>query len=145
MIDPEEQQLTIEQADLLVVLGRIIATQIERDREIVIRQQAEVEQARLYQVAQDAIREREAFLSIASHELKNPLASLLGYAYLLQRRTQGNERNQRAVQTIVTQAERLNQMLTELLDVSRLESGQFPIEILPLDLSTLVHHIIEDI
>lgn len=148
-IDPQAQALTMQQADLLVVLGRVIATQIERDREIVIRKNAEAEQARLYQAAQDAIREREALLSIASHELKNPLAALLGYAHLLQRRMLSDhnvsERDQRTVQTILTQAERINRMLTDLLDVSRLDSGQFPLDQLPLDLSTLVHTVLDEL
>lgn len=147
-VDPEPQELKAQQADLLVVLGRIIATQIERDRELNARRQAEEDKERLYQAAQDAVREREALLSIASHELKNPLAALLGFANLLQRRTMQeaslSERNQHALQTIVNQAERLNRMLGHLLDVSRLESGQFNIERLPLDLSTLVHTVFGD-
>jgi len=148
-IDPEPQELTKQQADLLVVLGRIIATQIERDREIMVRTQAEAEQVRLYQAAQDAIREREALLAIASHELKNPLAAVLGFAHLLQRRMIGDthdiDREQQDVQMIIAQAERMNRMLTELLDVSRLDSGQFTIEYLPLDLSTLVHTIVDEV
>jgi len=148
-IDPEVQDLAMQHADLLVVLGRIIATQIERDREVAIRRDAEAEQARLYRAAQDAIREREALLSIASHELKNPLAALLGYAHLLQRRmlreTDVADRDQRAVQIIISQAERLNRMLTDLLDVSRLDSGQFNFERAPLDLSTLIHGIVEEV
>ncbi len=148
-IDPQAQELTTQQADVLVVLGRIIATQIERDREVTVRAQAEAEQARLYQAAQEAIREREALLSIASHELKNPLAALLGFANLLERRMVRNtdvpERDQRAVQTIIAQAERMNRMLTDLLDVSRLESGQFNIQLLPLDLCTLVHSIVAEV
>ena len=148
-IDPEPQALSIQQADMLMVLGRIIATQIERDREAATRTKAEAEQARLYRVAQDALREREALLAIASHELKNPLAALLGYAHLLQRRMRRNttseERDQHAVQTIVAQAERLNRLLTDLLDVSRLENDQFVIERMPLDLSTLLHTIKEEL
>lgn len=147
-VDPEPQELKPQQADLLIILGRIIATQIERDRELEARREAEAEQTRLYHAAQEAIREREALLSIASHELKNPLATVLGYAHLLQRRAlrdmNTSERDQRALHAIVTQAERLNRMLTDLLDVSRLESGQFTIEQLPMDLSTLVHTVVEE-
>lgn len=147
-IDPEAQTLTRQQADLLVVLGRIIATQIERDRESTIRADAEAEQARLYHAAQEAIREREALLSIASHELKNPLTALLGYAHLLQRRLTAEaevlERDQQTVQTIVAQAERLNRMLTELLDMSRLDNRQFSMERFPVDLSTLIHTLVEE-
>jgi signal transduction histidine kinase len=147
-VDPEPQALTAHQSDLLVVLGRIIATQIERDRELDARLQSEADKERLYRAAQDAVREREALLSIASHELRNPLAALLGFANLLQRRmlqeARLSDRDQRALQTIVTQAKRLDQMLGDLLDVSRLGSGQFAIEHRPLDISTLLHKTVED-
>jgi signal transduction histidine kinase len=143
-IDPDAQTLSRAQADLLLVLGRIIATHIERDREIDSRKQAEATQAVLYEAAQHALREREVFLAIASHELKNPLTSLLGYAALLQRRKLGEERDQRAVRNIVIQAERLNRMLNDLLDVARLESGQFFMDHLPVDLSTLVYKMVEE-
>jgi signal transduction histidine kinase len=148
-VDPDPQDLTTQQADLLVVLGRIIATQIERDQELAHRRQAEAEQERLYRATQEAVREREALLAIASHELKNPLTSLLGYAHMLQRSmsraSERSDREGRAVQTIIAQAERLNRMLTDLLDVSRVDSDQFTIEHLPLDLSTLLHRIVDEI
>lgn len=147
-VDPAPQRLTLQQAELLVVLGRIIATQIERDHELSVRRQAEAEQSRLYQAEQQAVREREALLAIASHELKNPLAALLGYAHVLQRRMQKNpdtsDRDHQALKTIVAQAERLDRMLTDLLDVSRMDNGQFVIEQSPVDLSTLLHQAFEE-
>ena len=148
-VDPDPQDLTTQQADLLVVLGRIIATQIERDQELAHRRHAEAEQERLYRATQEAVREREALLAIASHELKNPLTSLLGYAHMLQRSmsrtSELSDRDGRAVHTIIAQAERLNRMLTDLLDVSRVDSDQFTVEHLPLDLSTLLHRIVDEI
>ena len=147
-VDAEAQNLTMQQANLLVVLGRVIATHIERDRERATRAAAEAEQARLYQLAQEAVREREALLFIASHELKNPLAAVLGYAHLLQRRMlRGHaveERDERAVEMIVSQGEQLNRMLSDLLDVSRFGSGEVFMEQTPLDLSTLLHTVIEE-
>jgi signal transduction histidine kinase len=138
----------MQQADMVVVLGRMIATHIERDREIASRRAAEAEQARLYQLAQDAIREREALLAIASHELKTPLTAVVGYAYLLQRRLRGapqaSERDLRTVDTMVAQATRLDRMLTDLLDLSRLERGEVPHAQRPVDLATLVHAVVEE-
>jgi signal transduction histidine kinase len=80
--------------------------------------------AGLYEEAESAIRARDAFLSIASHELKTPLTTLMGYTTLLQRRGERGEstlgeRDRRAIQVINEQAGRLNKMIGSLLDLSR--------------------------
>ncbi|MEO7910518.1 MAG: ATP-binding protein [Roseiflexaceae bacterium] len=114
-----------------------------------------LERARLYEAervaraqAQEAIHVRDTFLSIASHELKNPLTSLLGNAQLLQRRSAHagtqSARDQQTVAVIVDQAARLNKLLTALLDVSQLESSQLRIERLPLDLCELTQQVVAD-
>ena len=115
-----------------------------------------LERARLYAAeraaradAQAALRVRDTFLSIASHELKNPLTSLLGNAQLLQRRaaragTQ-SARDQQTVAVIIDQAARLNKLLTTLLDVSQLETGQLSITRLPLDLCELTQRVVRDV
>jgi PAS domain S-box-containing protein len=106
-----------------------------------------IDNARLYQSAQTAIREREAYVSIASHELKTPLAALLGHAQLLQRRYERfgpSERDQRNVRVIVEQGQRLHAMLDALLDVSRLDSGQVALKRVPIELSSLVARMVEE-
>ncbi len=108
-----------------------------------------IENAELYRTAQDAIREREAFVSIASHELKNPLAALLGHAALMLRRAGQAEplppRALRSVHAIMEQADRLNTMINSLLDVSRVQTGQLLIEKTPLDLAVLVERVVTDL
>jgi signal transduction histidine kinase len=107
-----------------------------------------VDNARLYREAQDAVRVRDQFLSIAAHEIKTPLTSLLGYAQLFLRRAERdgsqNERDQRALQVIVEQGARLNKMILALLDISRIESGQLSIERRPIDLAVLVRRVVEE-
>ena len=107
-----------------------------------------MDNARLYQQAQDAIRIRDQFLSIASHELKTPLTSLFGHAQLLDHRTARMEilpeRERRSVRVIVDQASRLNTMIADLLDISRIELGQLRIEREPLDLATLTQQVVEE-
>jgi PAS domain S-box-containing protein len=104
-----------------------------------------IDNALLYREAQEAIHIRDAFLSVASHELKTPLTSLLGFLDLLQRRvTPGTvigEREQRRIQVATEQAHRLNKMVASLLDVSRLQTGQLSIERNPVDLGALVQRI----
>jgi signal transduction histidine kinase/CheY-like chemotaxis protein len=108
-----------------------------------------IDNARLYREAQQAVRIRDEFLTMASHELKNPLTSLLGNAQLLARRVirEGslNERDQRTVRVIVEQAGRLDKMIAALLDISRLQAGQLSIEREPLDLEALVRRLAEEI
>lgn len=104
-----------------------------------------VDNARLYQEAQEAIRDREAFLSVASHELKTPLTALKGYTELLQRRagseTGGDKRNQRAVRAIYDQAVRLQKLVELLLDLSRIQTGQLTIEHDRVDICALVSRV----
>jgi PAS domain S-box-containing protein len=99
--------------------------------------------------AQDAVRLRDVFLSVASHELKTPLTSLLGQAQLLLRRARHDgtmrEREMHSINVIATQASRLNRMILALLDVSRLETGQLSIERAPLDLGALARQVVAEV
>jgi PAS domain S-box-containing protein/excisionase family DNA binding protein len=109
-----------------------------------------VDNARLYREAQEAVRVRDAFLAIASHELKNPLTALLGNIQLLQRRATREadltpERVQRSLQVAADQATRLNQMIAALLDISRLEGGQLTLTCAPLDLCALVRKVVAEV
>jgi PAS domain S-box-containing protein len=105
-----------------------------------------VENAQLYRQARQALETRDQFLSVAAHELKTPVTSLLGYAQLLQRRLtrDGNERDQRALQTITQQATRLNSLIHSLFDLSRLQTGQFSIIRAEVDLARLTRRIVEE-
>src|SRR5262249_47988570 len=102
---------------------------------------AAVDNARLYRETQEAVRARDQFLSIASHELKTPLTSLMGYTDLLQRRAARDgsfgERDQRAVRVVSEQANRLNKLVSALLDLSRIENGQLSIDRGLVDLTKL--------
>jgi PAS domain S-box-containing protein len=106
------------------------------------------ERRRYEQGLRDAVAARDQFFSIAAHELRTPLTSLLGNAELLQRRLtrEGglSERDQRALRVIVEQGRRLNQLISALLDLSRLEMGQFALELLPVDLGELARRIVEE-
>lgn len=100
--------------------------------ELAVRVALALDNARLFRETRDAVRAREQFLSIASHELKTPITSLIGYSDLLLRRTQRDhsltERTQRAIRIMNEQALRLNRLVTALLDLSRIETGQLSIE-----------------
>ena len=123
--------------------------------DITERKQHEAELERLYLTesearaqAEEAVRARDQFLSIASHELRTPLTTVQGYASMLERRARDAANNpartERIVNTIVRQTERLNALIEQLLDASRLQRGQFELERHPLDLGDLVSRSADD-
>ncbi|GAB4216617.1 MAG: hypothetical protein OHK0022_57940 [Roseiflexaceae bacterium] len=115
-----------------------------------------IERARLYEVeraaraeAEAALGVREIFFSVAAHELKTPLTSLLGQAQLFQRRAQRegslSERDSRSLALVIDQALRLSRMVSALLDISRIDQGRLSIERQPLDLGALVRRVVDEV
>lgn len=76
-------------------------------------------------------------LSTATHELKTPLTSIVGYVdrLLLQQETVGplNERQQRYMETVRNNAHRLKNLVDDLLDISRMEAGCLDLNLAGLD------------
>lgn len=107
-----------------------------------------IDNARLYLEAQEAVHVREVFLSIAAHELKTPLTSLLGYAHVLQRRVAREavfgEREQRTLGAVVEQGQRLNRLIEALLDLSRIQTDRLSIERQPVDLAALAQRLVAE-
>ncbi len=128
---------------------RFSAADLTLAEELARRAAIAIDNAVLYREAQQAIREREAFLSIASHELRNPLAGLIGRAELLQRRIRREarfeSRDQRDIVQIIQQAQRINTMLTDLLDCSVADTNQLEIHTASLDLNVLVQQVVSEI
>jgi PAS domain S-box-containing protein len=116
--------------------------QLEAERDDLLRR----EQASLMQ-AQAALRARDALLSMASHELKNSLAVLVGNAQALQRRLAREKtlsaRDEQALDLITDQARRMSMLIEAVLDSSRLEAGQVQIEQVPLGLTALTERVVE--
>jgi PAS domain S-box-containing protein len=99
--------------------------------------------------AENALRIRDQFLRVAAHELKNPLTALQGYTEVLQRRAAReqtlNERDQRVLQIIASQAKRFHGLIDSLLDIGRIQAGGLSIERRPLELCSLVRMLVDEI
>ncbi len=109
-----------------------------------------IENARSYQAARTAIKNRDDFLSVASHELKTPLTGIRGYAQLLMRQYDNGgefeaERLRMSLDAIDRQAEKVTHLMAQLLDFTRIETGHLTIAPLPTDLVSLVQSVIETI
>lgn len=83
---------------------------------------------------------KDDFLSIASHELKTPLTTIKGYVQIISRLTSqiNNEKLKSAVSKTSLYVERLNNLIGELLDVSRIQSGSIELHMQQFDFDQIV-------
>jgi signal transduction histidine kinase len=91
---------------------------------------------------------RDEFLSVAAHELKTPLTSLRGFAQLLAMQMEGGQppdprRLAKALDAIERQSEKLSVLVSQLLDVSRLQAGRLVLERKRTDVTSLARHVLE--
>ena len=76
-------------------------------------------------------------LSVVSHELRLPLTTILGYSEILL--TVLPEEPRRHAEKIYSQAQRLNRMIDNFLDISRIERGKYGLRGVPLDILAVAH------
>jgi two-component system sensor histidine kinase VicK len=105
--------------------------------------QIEEERARLLREAQEAVRVRDDFLTIASHELKTPLTPLsLRLANLERKLERGESVDPTALRHARQQLLRLTSLINDLLDASRIQSGGLALHPQPTRLDALTEHVI---
>ena len=93
-----------------------------------------------------ALEKKDEFISIASHELKTPVTSIKGYVQLLQFNFE-NEGNTRAVELLTkvdAQVNKLTNLISDLLDVKKIENGQLQYHNELFDFNELVKEIAEE-
>lgn len=98
--------------------------------------------------AEAAVAARDAFLSLASHELKTPLTAVLGNAQLLQLRLRAKkeltDKDAPRLDALTRGARQLVTLVEQLLDVSRLQRGQLDLTPAPLDVVELVRRAVDN-
>lgn len=117
------------------------AAEAEREYLLVAEQEARA-------VAERAVREREEFLSIASHELKTPITSLMGFSQVIMRKLERDGKLDpaeitRSLTRIEQQSRKLNDLVRQLLDVSRIESGKLPLTMEDASASTVLEEALD--
>lgn len=93
-----------------------------------------VDNARTHREAQEANRLKDDFLAVLSHELRTPLNAILGWATLLRQKKVDSVMAERALETIERNARAQTQMISDLLDVSRITRGKLQLNIGRVDL-----------
>lgn len=93
----------------------------------------------------EAERKKDEFISIASHELKTPMTTVKGYIQLLERSVQKGDLNtvKGRLQKVHDQVEKLNLLIADLLDISKIESGKLKFNKKYFSFTELLDHILE--
>jgi PAS domain S-box-containing protein len=136
----ENSELDADERAYLLALSEVGAQAMERARLYESEQQARTE-------AEAAVRAQDEFLSIASHELRTPVAAVKATAQLAQRAIERGDHDRarldRYMERIASAADRLNALIEDLLDVSRLRTGQLQLRPERFDLVPLMQEIVD--
>jgi signal transduction histidine kinase len=103
-----------------------------------------ISNAILYEQVQEANRAKSDFVSLVSHELKIPMTAIRGYADLLIGEVAGtiNEGQERFLQTIRSNVGRMNTLVSDLTDISRIEAGRLRLDTELLDFNVIVEEVL---
>ncbi|MGC9348477.1 MAG: ATP-binding protein [Anaerolineae bacterium] len=99
-----------------------------------------VENARLYEALRQANQAKSEFVSLVSHELRTPMTSIRGYADMLHKGMAGELAPQQRefVGAIRRNATRMRILVSDLLDISRIETGRLKLKIQPTNLNSAI-------
>lgn len=146
-----------------VLLGRIMRYAIERKRtELELKETRDAAQTfnreltasnqllgqaienarRMAEIAAMASQAKSDFLANVSHEIRTPMNVILGMTELLQETPLG-DRQQEYVHILKTAGESLLDLISDVLDLSKIEAGQLELEIVPFDLIQIIRDVVD--
>jgi signal transduction histidine kinase len=104
-----------------------------------------LENARLYNEAQEANRLKDEFLATLSHELRTPLNAILGWAHMLATGNLDAATTHKAVQAVYRNARVQGQLVADVLDVSRIITGKLRLNITRVRVSAALERAVESV
>ncbi|MFY9611381.1 MAG: ATP-binding protein, partial [Blastocatellia bacterium] len=132
----EARRFTPDDLKLLQLVADRVAVAIEHARLYDAEQRARMD-------AEAANRMKDEFLATVSHELRSPLNSILGWVSLMREGKLNQEAAARALETVERSARAQNKIIGDLLDVSRIISGQLRLNVRPLEPAPIVEAAVE--
>src|SRR4030042_6129288 len=108
--------------------------------------QLELTQAKEIAKAKELLRLKDEFVFIATHDLRTPVTAITGFVYLLNKTKEslpeGSKENLGAIEEAI---ERLNQLVDDLLEVARSESGTIKVDVTKVDAVSVIENSIREI
>jgi len=103
-----------------------------------------IQNARLFEEVKAANQAKTEFMSVASHELKIPMTSIKGYAKMMSMvgSDRLSEQQKSFLDIIAANVDRMNRLVGDLLDVSRIEAGRIKLEMASVDIKDVIDEVL---
>jgi signal transduction histidine kinase len=137
LVRAEQDAFAPEEIELVAVLGRLVATAVQNIRAYEAERTTADELRRLSALRAD-------FVSLVSHELRSPMAAVIGAARTLQERWRelSTDQRQSFLELIGDETSRLADLIGDVLDTSRIEAGTFSFTFTDVDLAELLRDVV---
>jgi signal transduction histidine kinase len=137
LVRERPSSFTPEEVELVTLLGRLVATAVQNIRAYDAERKTVEELRRLSALRAD-------FVSLVSHELRSPMAAVIGAAQTLQGRWRELSADQRQsfLALIGDETTRLAALIGDVLDTSRIEAGTFSFTFTDVDVAAIVHDVV---
>jgi len=112
-------------------------------RDITQRKKAQDELIIAKEKAEESDRLKSAFLANMGHEIRTPMNSILGFANLLSSSTTSVEKQKKYVEVIKKSGQRMLKTVNDLIDISRIETGQVEVVTAPLNVNEEITTLVE--
>jgi signal transduction histidine kinase len=134
LVRREPSSFDVQEIELVTLLGRFLGATVQNIRAYEAERETVSELRRLSSL-------RDDFVSLVSHELRNPMASLIGSSLTLRNRWRELTQDQREsfLDVIAHEGSRLTALVEDVLDASRIEAGTFTYSFGDVDIADLVN------
>ncbi len=134
---------TNDETELIVAMTKLCALALEREQK-----QAEMTKllATLQATNEDLERSNKVqrdFVSIVSHEFRTTLTGIQGFSELIRDEALSEEEVKEYASDINTDARRLNRMISDLLDLERMQLGRMQLHLEPIELNRIIKTVVE--
>jgi PAS domain S-box-containing protein len=102
-----------------------------------------LDNAKLYDEIKGLNAKKDEFIGLASHELKTPVTSISGYLQIIERGLAADDKNKAFINKALLQVNKLTTLISDLLDVSKIQMGKLPFSYTSFDLAELLTDVAE--
>ncbi|HPU01236.1 MAG TPA: ATP-binding protein [Bacillota bacterium] len=140
----QPHDLTENETSILDVLARLAADLIERAQVEEALRRSEERYRNLAQELQKADRRKDDFIGMLSHEIRNPLASIILCLSLLKKAEPVSNQAKKAIEIIGRQTAHLSRLVDDLLDVTRINRNKIELKKERMELNALIRQTVDD-